>query len=290
MKIKRLPLFVIPLLLTIANAHAQTPSRSETWQTYTVHGEDFSMSLPTLPSLHTNYEWLERIRGTRRIYGLGSYADGVVYVIYIYENPRPRQSLKEFLTEKVAVPLLDYKDVSLDGFSGKTLSNSENVVQFFSTEERIYRFEVMGAPVDDPRTTKFFLSLSLHKKKGSTEVDDGPGNPYEPPPVTPDSPIDATAKKLLTGKEVDRKPRLAMKPEPAYTESARQHSITGTVVLKVVFASNGSVTNMRTVSGLPYGLTDRAIDTARKIKFIPAVKDGKFVSMWMQLEYNFNLY
>jgi hypothetical protein len=26
------------------------------------------------------------------------------------------------------------------------------------------------------------------------------------------------------------------------------------------------------------------------LKFIPAVKDGRFVSMWIQLEYNFNLY
>ena len=62
------------------------------------------------------------------------------------------------------------------------------------------------------------------------------------------------------------------------------------VILKCVFASNGSITNIRVVSGLPYGLTERAIDAARKIKFIPAMKDGKCVSMWMQLEYNFNLY
>jgi TonB family protein len=81
-----------------------------------------------------------------------------------------------------------------------------------------------------------------------------------------------------------------MKPEPSYTESARAHQVTGTVVLKVVFSSNGLVTNIQVVSGLPDGLTERAIDTARKIKFIPAMKDGKYVSMWMQLEYNFNLY
>jgi TonB family protein len=96
--------------------------------------------------------------------------------------------------------------------------------------------------------------------------------------------------KALTGREVDRKAILIMKPEPAYTEEARQKAITGTVVLKVIFASNGSVVNIRTVFALPHGLTERAIDAARKIKFIPAAKDGKFVSMWMQLEYNFNLY
>ena len=96
--------------------------------------------------------------------------------------------------------------------------------------------------------------------------------------------------KIFTGREVTSKARLISKPEPQYTEDARKNQVTGTVVLKVVFASNGSVTNIRTVSGLPHGLTERAIAAARQIKFVPATKDGHQVSMWMQLEYNFNLY
>jgi len=96
--------------------------------------------------------------------------------------------------------------------------------------------------------------------------------------------------RIFTGKDVTTKARLLAKPEPQYTEDARKNQVTGTVVLKVVFASNGSVTNIRTVSGLPYGLTERAIAAARQIKFVPATKDGHQVSMWMQLEYNFNLY
>jgi TonB family protein len=96
--------------------------------------------------------------------------------------------------------------------------------------------------------------------------------------------------RIFTGREVTSKARLISKPEPQYTEDARKNQITGTVVLKVVFASNGTVQNIRTVSGLPHGLTERAIAAARQIKFVPATKDGHQVSMWMQLEYNFNLY
>jgi TonB family protein len=81
-----------------------------------------------------------------------------------------------------------------------------------------------------------------------------------------------------------------MKPEPAYTEQARQNRISGTVVLKLLFSSDGSVGNIRAITALPYGLTDSAIEAARKMKFVPAVKEGKFVSVWMQLEYNFNIY
>jgi TonB family protein len=96
--------------------------------------------------------------------------------------------------------------------------------------------------------------------------------------------------KIFTGKEVTQKARLISKPEPQYTEEARKNQVTGTVVLRVVFASNGTVTNIRTVNGLPNGLTEKAIAAARLIKFVPAMKDGHQVSMWMQLEYNFNLY
>ncbi len=86
------------------------------------------------------------------------------------------------------------------------------------------------------------------------------------------------------------KARLLSKPEPQYTEEARKNQVTGTVVLKVVFASSGQITNIQTMRGLPYGLTEKAIAAARNIRFEPATKDGHKVSMWMQLEYNFNLY
>jgi len=44
------------------------------------------------------------------------------------------------------------------------------------------------------------------------------------------------------------------------------------------------------VSGLADGLNERAIEAAQQIKFYPAVKDGQLVSMWMELQYNFDLY
>jgi hypothetical protein len=54
--------------------------------------------------------------------------------------------------------------------------------------------------------------------------------------------------------------------------------------------SNGDVVQIRAVRTLPFGLTERAIAAARQIKFVPAVRGGHPVSVFMQLEYNFNLY
>ena len=60
--------------------------------------------------------------------------------------------------------------------------------------------------------------------------------------------------------------------------------------VRVVFSSSGDVVQIRAVRTLPFGLTERAIAAARQIKFVPAMKDGRSVSVHMQLEYNFNLY
>lgn len=92
------------------------------------------------------------------------------------------------------------------------------------------------------------------------------------------------------GSQGSQRVRLLFKPEPQYTEEARRNQITGTVVLRVVFASSGEVVQIRAVSTLPFGLTERAIAAARQIKFAPAMKNGQPVSVYMQLEYNFNLY
>ena len=95
---------------------------------------------------------------------------------------------------------------------------------------------------------------------------------------------------VVFGDEVTTKARVLSKPEPSYTESARRAQVTGTVVLRAVFAADGGVRNILVIEGLPNGLTERAIAAARLIRFTPAMIDGKAVSMFIQLEYNFNLY
>lgn len=96
--------------------------------------------------------------------------------------------------------------------------------------------------------------------------------------------------RIFNSKEVTQKARVTFKPEPGYTEDARKNQVTGVVVLKVVFTASGTVTQITAVRPLPNGLTEKAIAAARGIKFVPAMKDGHNVSMYMQLEYSFNLY
>jgi len=94
----------------------------------------------------------------------------------------------------------------------------------------------------------------------------------------------------FTSREVEQRARLLSKPEPQYTDEARRNQISGTVMLRVIFSSSGEVVQIRALRTLPFGLTERAIAAARQIKFVPAVKGGRAVSVHMQLEYNFQLY
>lgn len=90
--------------------------------------------------------------------------------------------------------------------------------------------------------------------------------------------------------EVTQRARVLSKPEPQYTEAARKNQVTGSVILSAIFSESGEVTSIRAVKTLPDGLTERAIVAARQIRFVPASRNGQPVSVYMQLEYNFNLY
>ena len=251
------------------------------WSRYTVKDEEFSVKLPTLPSMTTSKVFQARIQKQRLERQLKTAFAGVIYTIDVFENREPKQSLEEFVAEQNAGAALDLateRNLSGNGVAGKEYSLQNKTypgtAQFFATEQRLYRFIAIG-PAQHEGVKQFFSSIVLGKKPEGTKVEDGPGIPLE---------LD-TGERIFIGAEVDTKPRLLAKPEPVYPGDG----LRGKVVLRAVFAGDGTVTNIRVISTTHDELTDRSIDAARRIRFVPARKDGKPVPMWMQLEYNFNL-
>jgi TonB family protein len=86
------------------------------------------------------------------------------------------------------------------------------------------------------------------------------------------------------------KPTILYTERAKFTEEARRERIQGTVVLSVVFGADGLLHDIRTLQGLPYGLTENAIEAAKRIRFQPAILYGKPVSVRTTLEFNFALY
>ena len=101
---------------------------------------------------------------------------------------------------------------------------------------------------------------------------------------------DATGMEVFSGKEVTTKVRILSKPEPTYTEEARGNRVNGRVVLVALFGPDGRVHAVRIIRGLPDGLTRSAIEATQRIKFVPATKDGRPVSQWLEVEYGFHIY
>jgi TonB family protein len=68
---------------------------------------------------------------------------------------------------------------------------------------------------------------------------------------------------------------VTFKPNPAYTNEAKQLRIQGEVLLEVVFESSGKLRVLRVIHGLGHGLDESAVRAAEQIRFKPALRDGQ---------------
>jgi len=93
--------------------------------------------------------------------------------------------------------------------------------------------------------------------------------------------------RIYAPKEVSLRPKISSKPSPGYSAEALAHNVRGRVVLKAVLCRDGKITDVQIIESLPFGMTEKAIEAARQMKFEPAEKDGRRVSEVIRLEYNF---
>jgi TonB family protein len=68
---------------------------------------------------------------------------------------------------------------------------------------------------------------------------------------------------------------ITFKPNPVYTDEARNLKLEGEVLLEMSFAANGQLHVNRVVRGLGHGLDEAAIAAANKIRFKPAMRAGQ---------------
>ncbi|HVQ38845.1 MAG TPA: hypothetical protein VMS31_15005 [Pyrinomonadaceae bacterium] len=101
-----------------------------------------------------------------------------------------------------------------------------------------------------------------------------------------DPAIEVCSFPIYKSREVDRKVKILVKPEPKFSRQDRQEHASERIVLTAVLCGSGEVTQIRVKSGLSDSANTKAIEAARKIKFIPGEKDGNKISQSLILEYH----
>ncbi len=86
----------------------------------------------------------------------------------------------------------------------------------------------------------------------------------------------------------DRPLEIIEKPKPSYPDG--QTDAQGTITLRVEFLSSGKIGRINVIKGLPHGIMEMAIQTARQIKFKPEVKNCNAVDTFRPVSYAFQRY
>jgi TonB family protein len=80
---------------------------------------------------------------------------------------------------------------------------------------------------------------------------------------------------------LDSKPVSVEYTHPAYPESARREGIEGTVWLRVLVSESGDVVDVVVIKSLRDDFDQAAVENAWKVKYAPAISQGKPVPVWL---------
>jgi len=288
-----LALCLLPLSTSTGQpATAEMPARSQSdWLRLAPRDEEFSVLTPAQPSLLIQADGYRFSEGGEKVLqnrSYSGYSDGFVFVIESYTAAHPDRLLKDI--DRIAgmgrLRLKVLENVTLGGFEVKKyeigLDNFAGYVYAFVTAKHVYRLLLASRDKNHPSFNRFISSMTLGDTTGVVG---------SVPPKIEDASVSVDySDPVISGKETTQRAIVVWKPEPTYTESARHNQRSGTVALKGVFTSSGEVIIVRVIKGLEDGLTEKAIEAAKQVRFFPAEKDGKLVSFALQFEYNFSLY
>lgn len=280
------------------SAQSNVGGQQAEWQRVNPGGEEFSILTPIAPTLIRLGGNFYFSPGSEQILEHRSYggSDGdFIFFVESYKAERP-QKLAKHLDKRDYPPAVFESEVQLSGFKAKQYrleSPHYHGKRFFVvTKEHAYLITAASKDENSAAVTRFVSSLILGEKitapatgqavdvRDTAEYKSAVRGEYDPSP----------AGQILSSKQVSHMAVIVARPEPKYTEEARQKGVTGTVALRGIFGADGRLRNVKVYQALGRGLDENAIEAALCIRFFPAEKDGKPVSQYIQIEYNFHLY
>jgi protein TonB len=109
--------------------------------------------------------------------------------------------------------------------------------------------------------------------------------PPPPPPVKVEKPV--TPQRIRVGGNVQQA-KLMRQPKPIYPPLAKQARISGVVRLDAIIGKDGTIQNLKVVSGHPL-LVPAAMEAVKQWVYAPTLLNGEPVEVVTQIDVNFTL-
>lgn len=293
-----------PLLAQDANK-ATSDSQAAQWVRLQSDNGDFSIEIPR------NYEFFSEkdgfVLGTRgggelefkEVKLLTAYHEKTLLSIESYHLENPKKGLNSIIEYTQG----NEENISRDGLRGKQIvspgDKAYSIVQFFATKTNLYVISAVSREENSPAIRRFLASANFKpalpadnvKTIKFSELRNSPFALTDETKSGGNSQNQNAAPGNIKPPDSDSSPLIiASQTRPGYTTSARMKGVTGILRLRVTFSESGRVSKLGIVSFLPEGLTRQAVFAALRIKFLPAEKNGKPISVTKVVEYRFSMY
>ncbi|MBX7222919.1 MAG: TonB family protein [Blastocatellia bacterium] len=175
---------------------------------------------------------------------------------------------------KFALARIEGSPIPLEKVSSRTGSTNPPPPSENQTAQTVYKNPVKPEPKSEPANP---VPSTYNRTSEPTRTEVARTNATVPPPTRAETVTPTVVRPM----------QILSREKPRYTELATRHKVAGDVVLNVQFRADGTVGEVTVLRGLGYGLDESAVQAAKRIKFIPAERDGKPIDSLNKVQYSF---
>lgn len=167
----------------------------------------------------------------------------------------------------------------------KTIDSEFSRIEEWRDDRLLNLKTLLGGQVDSQSKLLEILSEKQALEKGQLELET---SKIRAACVDQNSKSGVDGQTLLRKRDLEiQRPKILFKTEPAFPAIAGEANVTANVILKAVFAPDGSIRYIETIRSSGTIFTEEAVKAANLTRFQPASICGKPISFSVQLEYSF---
>jgi len=310
-------LLAFPFMGLFASAYPQ--ASKDDWVRIQNPKDDFSIAMPADLYVTSDKEGFTKSNPKNsmetadftNIRSLSGVLNSCSMYVEVYKVGHPKDGLDLLMFDHSGVQIKVYKLGKVAIRQVIYASTYYHVINYFATDSSVY---VVGAAVRDPNNTtvgSFLSSIRINGnqpfhfdgeaiKESNTltldQVKDTPVDVVEDLVVKGEKNLGKNDKKALPAvkpKETDpdEKPYILLqKPKAVYTEEGRNKNEQGSVTVRITLLPDGRIEKIAVLTKLKYGLVENVVRVARRIKFIPAERNGVAHESQITMQYGFAIY